>query len=176
MTDQRLLLSALRRLTVLSTLALCAPAVQALPDDREQPIEIDAARNEVFLNEDRTVYYGHDGAPAVITQGSLTISGDTIEIQRQNGEVSRISASGSPSTFEQQPAIDQQPIHGSAHTLTLNNLEEFLLMEEEAELTQNSNRFRGHLIEYDMASGRIRAQSRDDQDRINVILQPDSAK
>ena len=155
--------------------SLLTSSVQALPDDRDQEVVVNADSSEIFMNEGRVVYYGTADNHATITQGSMVVSGEEITIEREEGNPRKITATGSPARFQQQPALDKEIIHGSANTITYDHATQHLVMEEAAELIQENNRINGYFVEYDMQSSRARAASRDDE-RINMTIQPDAAQ
>lgn len=161
---------------VLLLLGLIPATAGALPDDREQPIEIDALSSETLLDEGLTIYYGSSEDPAVITQGSMRIAGEEITVKRADGRVEAITVTGAPARFEQQPAVDEAVIQGSGRTVTYDRAAQLLTIEEDARLMQAGNTLNGYHVEYDMAANRVDAHSRDNGDRINVSIQPDNVE
>lgn len=161
---------------VLILLGLIPAAAGALPDDREQPIDIDASSSETLLDEGLTIYYGSSEEPAVITQGSMRITGEEITVKRVDGAVAVVTVTGSPARFEQQPEIDEAVIHGSGRTVTYDRAAQLLSIEEDARLVQGGNTLAGYHVEYDMEAKRVNARSRDDGDRINMSIQPDNVE
>lgn len=163
-------------LSLVLLLSLAPLAVQALPDDREQPIDIEALSSELLMDEGLVIYRGNSDDPAVITQGSLRISGEEITLTRRDGVVQLITVTGSPARFQQQPELDQAVVHGSGLLITYDSPLQLLTLEEEAQVEYGGNILNGYRVEYDMTVSRVNAQSRDDNDRINVSIQPDSSE
>ena len=86
--------------SVLIVLVFLLPgAAIALPDDRDQPIRIEA--DEALRDEKQgfTRYEGH----VRMDQGSLHIEADQITIYHDDKEADRILATGSPARLQQQP-------------------------------------------------------------------------
>ena len=78
-------------LAVLATVALATPPAYALSSDREQPIEIEADRAEADERARVTIYRGD----AVITQGTLRITGETVWIYfNENDEFVKLVSEG----------------------------------------------------------------------------------
>jgi lipopolysaccharide export system protein LptA len=153
-------------------LLLAAGHGHGLPEDADQEIFVDADSSEVYLNDGRVIYRGLPDNPAVITQGSLKIMGLEIIIERLNGEIRRISASGEPSHFQQQPAEDQGIVYANGRSIIFDNENQLLTVREGARFAQDGNTLSGHFIEYNLASRVARAESRDSEDRVNMQLVP----
>jgi lipopolysaccharide export system protein LptA len=145
----------------LPALALLACAhTQALPEDATQDILVAAASSELFLDQGLVIYRGGDDSPATITQGSLVIAGSEIRIEQgKDGALRKITASGSPARYQQQPAVDQEVVHASGLTLVYDNSAQLLTVDAEAELLQAGTTLSGHRIEYDMQARRASATS-----------------
>ncbi len=158
--------------TLGACLLVLASLCQALPEDADQEIFVDADSSEVYLNEGRVVYRGLPDNPAVITQGTLKIMGLEITIERSEGEIRRISATGEPSHFEQQPALDQGIVYANGRSIIFDNDAQLLTVQEGARFTQDGNTMSGHYIEYNIATRVARAESRDGEDRVNMQLVP----
>ncbi len=80
--------------------------VNALPDDRDQPIHITADQALRDEKKGMTVYSGN----VHMSQGSLRISADKITIFHSTEELDRVIAEGSPATLQQQPDPDKGPV------------------------------------------------------------------
>src|SRR3546814_14353678 len=77
----------------------------ALPEDREQPIRVQADTAELDDRQGVAVYRGD----VVITQGTMKITGDTVTItQDDNGDVEVFNSIGQPAYYEQKPAVDKE--------------------------------------------------------------------
>jgi len=88
----------------------------ALPDDRDQPIKIDADR---AIRNDKagiTEFIGN----ATLIQGSMVIKAHNITISQSNKGISDITALGSPATFEQRPQLDQTLVTAKAKRIEYN--------------------------------------------------------
>jgi Uncharacterized protein conserved in bacteria len=69
----------------------------ALPEDRDQPIEINADSAVINEKENRARYEG----AVVVTQGTLKLNGDVVDLStNESGEVDSFVATGGPARFE----------------------------------------------------------------------------
>ncbi|HBC49545.1 MAG TPA: lipopolysaccharide transport periplasmic protein LptA, partial [Gammaproteobacteria bacterium] len=68
-----------------------APAVFALPEDRDQPIEITADSAVINEKQSQAEYTG----AVVVTQGTLKLEGDVVNLKtNEDGEVETFVAKG----------------------------------------------------------------------------------
>src|SRR5690606_17978052 len=78
----------------------------ALPEDDTQSIEtLDYASIDYAVDEGVVIQKAHPGKPTCITQGTRVICGDEIRIEHANdGSLNKVTATGTPARFQQQPA------------------------------------------------------------------------
>lgn len=158
----------------LAIAVLCAFALTcvALPDDSEQPINIqaDRASQKVLSNGEKTEYFGD----VLLTQGSLKISGEHVIINSRNNKVTRIIAIGEPANFEQQSDPEKAPIKAQANRLDYQLSDDTVVLTEQASIEQNGSTVSGKRIEYNIAAERVKATgSKDDDTRVKMILIPE---
>ena len=90
----------------------------ALPEDRNQPIRVQADTAELDDRQGVAVYRGD----VVITQGSMKITGDTVTItQNGSGDVEVFTSIGKPAYYEQKPSADKEVV--KAYGLTIQYFE-----------------------------------------------------
>ncbi len=151
------------------------PVVAAgLPDDADQPFIISASSNEIMFDQGIAIYYGDENQPAEISQGSLRIRGQQITVERSDGILQSVTASGSPARFQQQPALDQAVVHGSGENLSYDNVRRLVAIEGNAELSQAGNIITGERIEYDIAARRASAQGGDNEP-LRMVIPPNTS-
>jgi lipopolysaccharide export system protein LptA len=138
-----------------------------LPDDAEQLIVVDSLYNELLFDQGLFVYRGTAEQPARITQGSLEISGIEIRLEKaSDGSLRKVTVTGTPARFQQQPAADQEIVHASGLTIVFDNGAQLLTLDESAELSQAGNVLTHQHIEYNLetrsasSSGSNEAQGR----------------
>lgn len=151
---------------------LAATRVLALPEDAEKPLEVAAGDAELYLDQGLTVINGTDAEPAVITKGTMKISGTEIRIENSDDSIAKVTATGNPARYEQQIKIDQAPIQVSGLTLIFDNLAQTLVIDEQAELIQAGINTTGHHIDYDLATNRVRVTMDPDGEQIRMVIPP----
>jgi len=149
-------------------LAALSPALWALPDDRSQPIEIEA--NQAMRDDARglTVYEGD----VVITQGSILIRADKVSIFGDGRQVTRVVGEGNPAHYEQVPEVGKAPVVARARTISYEVGSEKIILTRDASLRQEEATLTGERIEYDLLQEIIRAQGGDDNQRIRMVIPP----
>lgn len=144
--------------TTLIALAIALPvAAHALPEDDAQLIESHDARTlELSLNEGEVVQTAFADRPTCITQGSRKICGAEIRFERnENNSLKKVTATGTPATFEQRPEADQEIVHFSGETLVFDQDAQLLTIDGDGKLSQGRNNMSHEHIEYHLDTGRI---------------------
>jgi lipopolysaccharide export system protein LptA len=154
--------------TILLSMLLPA-AVSALPEDSEQEIVSDYSSIDLFPEQGLVVFKGAADEPACITQGSLRICGDEIRLERtSDGSLKKVTASGTPARFQQQPAADQELVHASGLTLVFDATAQLVTIDENAELSQAGTVLTHQHIEYDLNTGNASAGGESGQGRMVI--------
>ncbi|WP_088330525.1 lipopolysaccharide transport periplasmic protein LptA [Lacimicrobium sp. SS2-24] len=154
-------------------LALLSFSAGAINQDFEQPIKV------------KSEYQSGDGIKKVtifrenvnITQGSLVINADEVEVSGEKGDGQEVFiARGEPASYEQ-TMKDGSRIRAVANNIEYQVQGRILTLTGNAELHQNSHSVRGSSIEFNMEKEQLMAQGTDDGDgRVTTIFQPDTAK
>jgi lipopolysaccharide export system protein LptA len=143
----------------------------ALKNDVEQPVHIDA--DSVLFNKTKglAVYEGN----VSIVQGTLKITAQRIEIKAPNNEIESITANGKPVSF-QQKMDDGKLAKGSANKLLFLVKDKQLLMDGNAVIAQNNDKFSSNHIEYSTRTGELKAGKNQkklgNKGRVKVIFYP----
>ena len=154
-------------------LLLSASLASALKSDVEKPVHIDA--DSVLFNKTKglAVYEGN----VSIVQGSLEITAHRIEINAPNNEIETITATGKPVSF-QQKMDDGKFAKGSANKLLFLVKEKRLLMDGNAVISQNNDKFSSNHIEYSTRTGELKAGKNQkipgSKGRVKVIFYPNN--
>lgn len=146
-------------------------ASETLERDFQQPVQVEADREFLDLREDLFRVEGN----VIITQGSLIIKADVLEIQgfgNDEGQAERFIARGSPATYEQDIDVDLR-VTASAEEITYDATNRLLVLAGNAELLQSGNYLRASRISYDLERQQITATG-DEQEgqRVRTSLQP----
>lgn len=149
-------------LTLSFAAMLASPAAIALPEDAQQEIEVDSEGAELFLDEGLIIYTGSATEPACITQGTLKICGAEIRLERAAGDeggLQKVTATGTPATFQQQPAADQQLAHAQGRTLVFDNVARLVTADGDARFSQAGTVMTHQHIEYNLDTRHASASS-----------------
>lgn len=161
-------------LNALLALVLClATPVFALKDDVEKPVHIDA--DSALFNKEKglAVYEGN----VSIVQGTLDIKAAKIEINAPNNEIQLITATGSPVRFQQQ-MDDGKLAKGQANRVVYQVKSKRIILDGNAVITQNNDRFASNHIEYAINSGELKAGSKKTKGRgrVKAVFYPSNKK
>jgi lipopolysaccharide export system protein LptA len=142
--------------------------VLALADDREQPIQIDADSAERSEKTGITSYIGS----VELTQGSLNILADRIDIYTVNGEVDHAIATGERAYFTQQQSIDKAPIKAWALTIKYSLNDEIINLLGDARIEQDGSIVNSPEIDYYAEQELVKAKggNQGSKDRVHVTL------
>ncbi len=142
-------------LSLLSSLAF------AMPEDRDKPIEIEAESVVV----DESTGFNQFMGDAVVTQGSLVLSAELIEVRTSDEEVESMVAKGS----QQKPAkyIQSQPnqvrfIEATAIEITYDVEKGVVFLIGDAHLAQGFDSFSGETLEYDVDNDKVLVKGSED--------------
>ncbi|MGI9335199.1 MAG: lipopolysaccharide transport periplasmic protein LptA [Gammaproteobacteria bacterium] len=161
------------------TLLMSGPG-HALSTDREQPIDIKADSAEADERKRVTIYRGN----AIIVQGSLRITGDTIWIHlNEDNEFIKLVSEGRPARMRQQPDGEVGQRTADARRLEYHADTDRILMRGKAVYVQDGDRISAENIEYDSLRGRMIANSgspdggdSEQSERVHIQIQPKKKK
>jgi lipopolysaccharide export system protein LptA len=150
---------------------LSSSFASALTTDVEKPVHIDA--DSVLFNKSKgqAVYEGN----VSIVQGTLKIKAQRIEIKAPNNNIESITATGNPVSF-QQKMDDGKLAKGGANKLRFLVKSKRLLMDGNAVISQNNDKFSSNHIEYSTHTGELKAGKNKkvpgSKGRVKVIFYP----
>jgi lipopolysaccharide export system protein LptA len=149
-------------------LTLGVNTVQAAKDD---PITIEADRATLSEKQGVSTYTGN----VVLTQGGIKINADEVIVHHDAGQLTHVTAQGSPVQYYQQGESPEKDIHGEAKTMEYFADEQRLLLVDSAKLTQGGNAFSGNRIEYDTQREVVTAAvAESGEERVQVTIQPNT--
>ncbi len=162
------------RPTLLPLTLLLIPAVGfALPTDKDQPVEIISEMAEFRDQEEYAVYTGS----VRMTQGSLEIDAEKVELYFMNGELDRATIYGSASKqayFQQQPDIGEKLVRGLANRIIYKASDDKIRLigtkQEEAYFCQKGNEQKGMRMTYDIEKDIMKAKA-----RTRSVFRPETA-
>jgi lipopolysaccharide export system protein LptA len=138
-----------------------------MPQDREQPIQLEADRAELNQKSGVSTYEGN----VVITQGSMRLAADKATVFTDNGVFQRMEAIGKPVRWRYKPADDKDELLGTSQRMEYDALKNIITMTESAKVVQNKDVFTGDRIDYDLTADLVKARGEDGR-RIQITIQP----
>jgi len=127
----------------------------ALSTDKQQDIEIEADTAEMDDIKGITIYRGN----VIVDQGSIHMTGDIMTVYNDaNGETELVIMEGKKATYRQLP--DDSKIYDEAEALQMEYyaLKDYVILIDEALVTQEGLRFSGSRIEYDTILSQVKAK------------------
>ena len=128
--------------------------VFALPEDAEQPIEIEA--HSVFVDEIKG--FNEFSGNAEVRQGSLLLLAELIQVQTNNEEVVSVIAKGStqkPAKYSQNQENQERFIEATATLITYDVNEGMIFLVGNAHLVQGFDSFSGDTLNYDIDNDKV---------------------
>ena len=155
---------------LLLLLVLPTGPIQALPDDKDQPIHISADKALRDEKQGFTIYSGN----VQMEQGSMRLEADKLTIYHATEDVDRIVAEGRPAKMQQQPELDKAVVYAHADVIEFFKSEERVHLQTNARIEQEGSVVSGDSIDYFIAEELVKADS--DQavegNRVNVVIPP----
>jgi lipopolysaccharide export system protein LptA len=157
--------------TLILCLSLIASSVHALPEDREQPIHLQANEASFDQRTGISIYQGR----VEVSQGSMYLAADKATVYfDENGVFQRMVAVGGPTQFKYKPSRKKPPIDGVGDRIEYNAVSAQVVVTGNARFTQGGDKFQGHSIEYDLTSDVVSAsgKSGNNTGRVEFTIQP----
>ena len=157
---------------VIMLLGLCvllspiSPAL-ARQSDLTQPIDVRADRSEYDEKAGTQTLSGN----VEITQGTMKIQADRIDISLKDNALSKIEGSGSPIRFEQENE-EGELMQGEAQKIIYNALEGTLILQGSATLTQPRQNLVSEQIVFNARTQKVSAEGGGDSGRVSIQIQP----
>jgi len=135
--------------------------VFALPEDSEQPIEIEAQSVVV----DETTGFNEFSGDAEVRQGSLLLLAALIQVQTDNEEVVSVVAKGSPekpAKYTQSQENQSRFIEATATLIKYDVDEGMIFLVGNAHLVQGFDSFSGETLDYDINNDKVIVKGSED--------------
>jgi lipopolysaccharide export system protein LptA len=146
-------------------------AVQALPEDSNKPIDVDAS-SATF--DDATGITTLTGA-VVVVQGTMTIKASKMVIHRnKQGDVSKMVATGSPAFFTQQQQKGQPHSKAWGAQMLYSIADQTVTITGNAKVEQLHDKINSEKIIYMMDKAIVKASG--GKKRVTMVLQPKGKK
>ena len=144
-------------------LIVCAHAVDglALSNDRDQATHIRADYAEFDHQSGLASYRGN----VEVRQGILQLTGDTLLIQRVDGEIQTLTITGNPARYQQLPDQQTHPINAQAKQIAIYPPKDLVVMQNDARIEQQGRIVTGNRLEYHRQDDIVKGMS-------NTLNQP----
>ncbi len=142
-------------------MAFVASLVLALPEDKKQPIEIEA--QSVIVDE--TTGFSEFSGNAEVRQGSLLLLAELIQVQTNNDEVVSMIAKGSlekPAKYVQSQENQARFIEAYATLITYDVNAGMIFLVGNARLVQGFDSFSGNTLNYDINNDKVVVKGSED--------------
>lgn len=146
--------------------------VHALEADKYTPLTIQADHAEIDNKNEISIYKGN----VKITQGSLLISADNLVISHPQGEVTLITAKGTPAYYQSRAKPQSPPITARAQTITYIASKNKVTLTGNAFLQQDENQFNSEKIIYDIKKDHVQAYGTPAGKQIQITITPNKSK
>jgi lipopolysaccharide export system protein LptA len=144
--------------------------VFALPEDARQPIEIEA--DSVIVDE--ISGFNEFSGNAEVTQGSLFMAADLIEVQTNEDGVETMRAKGmidKPAKYIQTQENQERFIEATALLIIYDVVQGMIFLDGNAHLIQGFDSFSGDKLNYDIDNDRVIVESSSDgSDRVKFKI------
>lgn len=154
--------------------ALGSASAFALPNDRDQPIRIQADNAHLDDKQGVATYTGD----VIITQGSMMIKGNTVTMTRAaNGDIDVVTSVGNLAYFEQQQSVAKpDKMKGWAVTIQYQAQKDTVILTDRAKVENEGNTTEGEKIVYNtktqVATAGRGGNVTQPRQRIDMVIQP----
>jgi lipopolysaccharide export system protein LptA len=156
-------------------IAFTSGSVVASEDDFSKPIKVDA-KSQFVDGKNKTSLFRDD---VLITQGSLVISADEVEVIASAGEGKEVFvARGNPASYSQQ-LEDGTPVSAKANEIRYEVINSTISLNGKAELKQDTSMVQGDSITFDMITEQLLATGGEDDDgegRVTTVFTPEAIR
>ena len=156
-------------------LGLASSPLSAGEEDFNQPIKVDS-KSQFVDGKNKTSLFKED---VQITQGSLVINADEVEVIATDGEGREVFvARGKPASYSQ-TLEDGTPVSAKANEIRYEVVSRTISLSGKAELQQDTSKVQGDQITFDMITEQLLATGGSDVDgegRVTTVFTPETIK
>lgn len=142
--------------------------------DRDKPVNLESDSARMDEAQKTAVYEGH----VVLTQGTILITADRIDVRQDEQGFASGEATGKPVYFRQKMEGSEEYAEGWANRLEYDGRAEKLKLIGQARLKRGEDDLRGNLITYDAKTESFQAHGSisGSPGRVRAVIRPKSAK
>ena len=134
---------------------LLVPGAYALKTDREQPATLDADEFDMDFQTGVRIYRGN----VVYRQGTIRLFADELVAYFKGDELQRAVARGNLAEFRQLPDDSESEIVGYGLRIELDEVNQVIILQDRAKVTQDTNTVTGKKIVYNMLTEKVKVTS-----------------
>ena len=156
---------------IAAVFGLLSTSAFALPEDREQPIEITGQNSEFQEQQGYSIYTGD----VHYRQGSMNIRSDWMRAEHPNQDIRYAEAesrSALPVRFEQLTDANKPPLYATGKRMEYFVRDERVVLHGTAHAWQDGHELFGERIDYNLKTGEIRATRLNSNGQVRTILPP----
>jgi lipopolysaccharide transport protein LptA len=113
------------------------------------------------------------GRVVIILEPRGSLSADQAILQFRNGELTQVTAVGSPAHFEQRPTDSRRPAHGHAEMITYDAKQDTVRLYGHAQLSDGRNvEISAPVFVYNVRDERLQADSPDERRGVHTTITP----
>ncbi len=157
--------------TVLALALLAAGTAVARTSDRNQPMDIEAARSDCGLGENATCTFS---GQATITQGSLRIAAEKAVVTQVAGKPSRAQFSGGVQL--QQDMDDGDHIDARSNSVDYDMRNEVIVFTGNVSIAQRRGSLSGERVVYNLKTGQLESGGGTGGGRVKMRILPKQAQ
>ena len=148
-------------------------ATQALEEDVNKPIEVEADSVEIDEGSGKSIYKGN----VILTQGSIRLAADRITVIQNKNKSDQIEAVGRPAVLTQKSEEGKKAIKGHSQRMEYSVDSDILYLIGDATLIQDKDTFKSDRIAYDRKKSLIKGgTSAKGKQRVRVTIKSNSDK
>ena len=145
---------------------LAVLTAHALPEDRKQPIDLEAESASYDQNTGISVYQGN----VIVTQGSMYLAADKATVYFRDNQFVKMEAAGTPTRFRYRPSLDRPEIDGTGRKVSYDVKAAEVTVSGSARLIQGGDVMTGETIVYDLNKDIVKVEG--GKGRIKFRFQP----
>jgi lipopolysaccharide export system protein LptA len=109
-----------------------------------------------------------------MTQGSMQMKANKVELVRKNDDIDSIIATGTPASFQQKPAANKPITTAYGMKMVYKIKDQTITITDKAKVVQEKDSFSGERIVYQMDKAIVNAYggSGSSGERVQMIIQP----
>lgn len=145
------------------------PVAWAAKVKTSAPVHITSDEASFDSKTGRAIHKGN----VVMTQQGRTLHADKLEVERIQGQVKSITATGTPATFDEPDTADKPAIFGQAARIDYLPDADELELKGSAKIERSPDTFTGSHLTYSIANKSVRTNS-DEKQRSTFVIGPRS--